>query len=643
MQLAMEREDNSQLKKEIDIVNQELSYLQDMMSQLEEQTVDVQVPMFTTTFESNDDNDGNEKVIKIQGTSKVDERRRSLHPGTKLSALNVSYDPHEIKSHIALQPQKHEVMAAIDEFICTKEVSFTIIPKVDDLQEKTYCNKGIQTDPRCDPLGAWSTEVKKEAGWRPPMPPAKWLDYDPNHVIMPQEIPGVLGDLHEAMLRGTEPTEVREVAIKVCDYLRKELERMITGIVGYVEMMQCVIDREALSMVNANSRLKRVLDSNELRSLEQRMARPVSCNMRGGASRLNMGMISGSAAPPPTAAAGGRPHMPGCEFAGRESEMDEFAHLRESLLPAQERLKQAVNNLASDSIASLRRTYDVLFTGLQTEHRLYEQIYVSISQRSGGTFPLIDTDSELKVNRSRSISDFENESRTMSRVEGVPLMPRRSTSHASVLERRNSRHPEDQEQAADRHGVNIATATIPKRGAIGITTSPNTTLKTFHMNTDLLAGKSMDTMSQINKSRKVRPVPVSHAKLKQKQKELQKKAVPLTREQLIQRHQVKVKENHAKIQHRMAADYNQAVDGFVGYTMQELEENIDQYVETSVRQNLESNLHRAFHKQRDSLLPTVGDEDKANKPLLSPKSPGKHARSTNYARTPNLPNIHKRI
>ena len=131
--------------------------------------------------------------------------------------------------------------------------------------------------------------------------------------------------------------------------------------------------------------------------------------------------------------------MPGCEFAGRESEMDDFQQLRDSLLPASERLKQAVHGLASDSINSLRQTYDVLFSGLQFEHRQYEQIYMTISHRNDSAFPLMDIDSELKVSRSRSISDFENDSGTMSRTEGVPLMPRRSTSHASVLERRHSR------------------------------------------------------------------------------------------------------------------------------------------------------------------------------------------------------------
>ena len=95
-------------------------------------------------------------LLLLLGTSKVDERRKSLHPATKLDSINVAFDPHEIKSHIALQPEKHEVMAAIDEFICTKEVSFTMIPQADANQTKSFCNKGIQTDPRRDPLGAWS-------------------------------------------------------------------------------------------------------------------------------------------------------------------------------------------------------------------------------------------------------------------------------------------------------------------------------------------------------------------------------------------------------------------------------------------------------------------------------------------------------
>lgn len=89
----------------------------------------------------------------------------------------------------------------------------------------------MQTDPSKDPIGAWSKEISPTEGWRPPMPPAAWIDYDPTSSSLPAEAlpPGQRGGRRDSvamkMMKGAEPSEIRAEAVNCANLIAREVSQ----------------------------------------------------------------------------------------------------------------------------------------------------------------------------------------------------------------------------------------------------------------------------------------------------------------------------------------------------------------------------------------------------------------------------------
>ena len=111
--------------------------------------------------------------------------------------------------------------------------------------------QGMQTDPKLDPLGAWSAAVPDKQGWRPPMPPAKWLEFDPtaptsepsSHDVEPIQAQEQTTGTHkrmsiaQQMMSGVDPSDIRQEALHCTTLVQKE----VRSYYGFIS--QCTVYR----------------------------------------------------------------------------------------------------------------------------------------------------------------------------------------------------------------------------------------------------------------------------------------------------------------------------------------------------------------------------------------------------------------
>lgn len=176
----------------------------------------------------------------------------------------------------AIQPDVYLALSSNDEpphIAMTKDeskIAMSILVEVSNVKKAAvYANhRGMQTDPRLDPLGAWSQGVTSDQSWRPPMPPSRWLDFDPTINKPDEETKQTNASIAVSMLKGTDPSEIREETMHCVKFVERELSRITKGIRGFAEYTNCLVDRETKHMTKANSKLKLHLSKTELMALD---------------------------------------------------------------------------------------------------------------------------------------------------------------------------------------------------------------------------------------------------------------------------------------------------------------------------------------------------------------------------------------
>ncbi|CAH1781558.1 unnamed protein product, partial [Owenia fusiformis] len=116
-------------------------------------------------------------------------------------------------------------------------------------------SRGVQTDPASDPLGAWGGGVQRTIStlnYYPPVPPANWVKFDPTHPISKQP----QRSLANAMLQGVEPDEVQRDVQLSASSLERELNRMTSGIKGFLQYTLEIIQSQVCAMATSNNKLR---------------------------------------------------------------------------------------------------------------------------------------------------------------------------------------------------------------------------------------------------------------------------------------------------------------------------------------------------------------------------------------------------
>ena len=86
--------------------------------------------------------------------------------------------------------------------------------------------------------------VTKQDSWRPPIPPAKWVNFDPTpNCSNPAMQLGAMSEKREtmgdSMIKGDEPSNIRRKSIFMADFMKREVKSTFK-IAPYTKLAHCL-------------------------------------------------------------------------------------------------------------------------------------------------------------------------------------------------------------------------------------------------------------------------------------------------------------------------------------------------------------------------------------------------------------------